>query len=244
VYLLREEFGLFDVQARGEEHPVAVLESGRGAFFVGAHLGSFEALRALGHARRGLRVAMLMYEHNARLLADALHAIAPDAPLHVIGLGRMESMIELRDWLDGGGVAGLLADRTLQGPGQGGATSGRSRIHWIDFLGQPAAFSDGPFRLAALLRQPVFFMAGLYLGGARYELRFVPLADFSEPPPRHAAGRQQAQDDAVRAALQRYVHVLEQQCRDAPCNWFNFFDFWAGSPAPGDAASHATDAAR
>jgi len=27
--------------------------------------------------------------------------------------------------------------------------------------------------------------------------------------------------------LQRYVALLESMCRDAPYNWFNFYDFWA-----------------
>jgi predicted LPLAT superfamily acyltransferase len=227
VYLLRGNFHLFDVEVVGAEHLDAVLAGGRGAFLVGAHLGSFEALRALGEERRGLRVAMLMYEHNARLLTSTLRAIAPDAVQKVIGLGRMESMLELRDWLDAGGVAGLLADRTLQGPGTTAAASSRSRTHWIDFLGEPAAFSDGAFRLAALLRRPVVFMAGLYLGGGRYQLRFEPLADFSDVA---GDGRDTAVDEAVR----RYARVLEQHCRETPRNWFNFFDFWAGSPGPQD----------
>ncbi|HYE39779.1 MAG TPA: acyl-CoA synthetase [Ramlibacter sp.] len=241
VYLLREEFDRFEVDIRGAEHLDAILASGRGAFLVGAHLGSFEALRAVGQGPRGLPVAMLMYEQNARMLGATLQAIAPGAAPHVIGLGRMEAMLELRDWLDGGGVAGLLADRTLQGPGQPAGASGRSRTHWIDFLGAPAAFSDGAFRLAALLRRPVVFMAGLYLGGNRYELRFVPLADFTAPPAAAGAGeRQQAQDAAVREAVHRYAAVLEQHCREAPCNWFNFFDFWAGSPGTHDDAQPAT----
>lgn len=234
VYLLRGDFDLFELEVVGAEHLDPVLRAGRGAFLVGAHLGSFEALRALGEQRRGVRVAMLMYEQNAKLLTDTLRAIAPDAVQHVIGLGRMEAMLELRDWLDGGGVAGLLADRTLHGPGHPGA-AGRSRTHWIDFLGSPAAFSDGAFRLAALLRRPVVFMAGLYLGGGRYQLRFVPLADFSESGESAGAAR----DAAVQAAVVRYAQLLEQHCRETPRNWFNFFDFWAGSPGPQD-APHAS----
>jgi predicted LPLAT superfamily acyltransferase len=218
VYLLRGDFDLFEVELEGVEHLDAVLQAGRGAFLVGAHLGSFEALRALGQARRGLRVAMLMYEHNAKLVGDTLRAIAPQADLHVIGLGRMEAMLELRDWLDAGGVAGLLADRTLQGAG---ANAGRSRTHAIDFLGAPATFSDGAFRLAGLLRRPAVFMAGLYLGGNRYRLRFAPIADFG------AAGDRAAQEAAAAAALREYVRLLEQQCRETPRNWFNFYDFWA-----------------
>jgi predicted LPLAT superfamily acyltransferase len=239
VYLLRGDLGLFEIEVVGSEHIDAVLQASRGAFLVGAHLGSFEALRALGEGQRGLRVAMLMYEHNARLLTDTLRAVAPGTEQRVIGLGRMEAMLELRDWLDAGGVAGLLADRTLQGPAQPAGAAGRSHTHWIDFLGTPAAFSDGAFRLAALLRRPVVFMAGLYLGGGRYQLRFAPVADFSETPVAASGPGRASRDAAVQAAVLCYAQLLEQQCRATPHNWFNFFDFWAGSPGPQD-ASHAS----
>lgn len=246
VYLLREHFDEFEVQVTGVDHLDRLLVEGQGALLIGAHLGSFEALRALGQGRRGLRVAVVMYEDNARMINAALQAIAPDAKLHVIGLGRLEAMLALREWLDGGGVAGLLADRTLQAQGPApSAAAQRARTHWIDFLGQPAAFADGPFRLAALLRRPVVFMSGLYHGGRRYELRFESLADFSQRPPR-GPGAQAAQDAQIHEAMTRYVRLLESICRETPYNWFNFFDFWAGSPGadvppPADASADAVD---
>ena len=230
VYLLRGDFHYFEIDAVGTDHLDTVLSTGRGAFLLGGHLGSFEALRAVGVQRRGARVAMLMYEKNARLIMQMLQAIAPDAVLRIIGLGRMEAMLELRDWLDAGGVAGLLADRTLLGP-----AAGRARTPWINFLGKPAAFSDGPFRLAALLRRPVVFMTGLYMGGGRYQVHFVPVADFSDPVDAAAGGKRAPSEAAIDAALLRYVELLEDHCRQAPRNWFNFFDFWAGTPGPQDA---------
>jgi hypothetical protein len=231
VYLLRENFERFEIQVSGVEHLDGILLKGQGALLIGAHFGSFEVLRALGQARRGLRVAMVMYEENARLVNTTLQAIAPQAQLHIIPLGRLDAMLALRDWLDGGGVAGLLADRTLAGSSPTSASQ-RSHRHRIDFLGTPATLSDGPFRLAALLRRPVVFMTGIYHGGCRYELRFVPLADFSQRPPR-GPGAQQAQDEAVQRAMASYAKLLEALCREVPYNWFNFFDFWA---------THATDA--
>ena len=91
IYLLQGRYERFEVSARGAEHYDAVAAAdGGGVLFVGAHLGSFEALRALGKYRRSLRVAMVMYEENARLITAALKAVAPDAELKVIGLGRVD----------------------------------------------------------------------------------------------------------------------------------------------------------
>ena len=194
------------------------LASGDGILMIGAHLGSFEALRALGRGN-GIRVALIMYEDNARALNAALAALAPGTKIHTIALGRLDAMLSLRRWLDSGGIAGLLGDRMLP------FSSQRSRTHWLPFLGTPARFSDGPFRLAAMLRRPVIFMTGLYHGANRYELRFAPLADF-----RQADGSNR--DALIGAAMARYVETLESLCREAPNNWFNFFDFWAAHDAP------------
>ena len=226
VYFLQDRLQQFDVRTTGIELLDGPLERGDGAMLVGAHLGSFEALRAIGH-ERGVKVAMLMYEDNARLITTTLAAIAPHVQLHTIALGRAGAMLALRRWLDDGGIAGLLADRTLAGQ------AGRSRTLMLPFLGQPARFSDGPFRLAALLRRPVVFMAGLYLGGKRYELRFAELADFRVPVPPHEL------EARILAVLQRYVSLLEALCIESPYNWFNFFDFWA----PDAPATHTADAA-
>jgi len=34
----------------------------------------------------------------------------------------------------------------------------------------------------------------------------------------------------VAAAIARYAALLDQYCRKAPYNWFNFFDFWQSAP--------------
>ena len=215
VYLLGDRMDLFDVQVHGEAVVTETLAHGRGAFLVGAHVGSFEVLRAVGARHAGLRIAMVMYPDNARLINRALQAIAPHYRPQIIALGRRDSMLAVRDWLDGGGLAGLLADRAL--PGE----SARASSVEVDFLGHPARFSDGPFRLAALLRRRVVFMAGLHAGGNRYDVRFEALADFSERLP-DAAERERR----IRAAVQAYAARLEAICRERPNNWFNFHDFW------------------
>ncbi|WP_422086910.1 acyl-CoA synthetase [Variovorax sp.] len=223
VYFLRGRMDLFKVRIDGNLPIDNELSQGRGAFLLGAHVGSFEALGACRQQthQQNLRVAMLMYPDNARRITATLDAIAvPELRPHVIALGRPHSMLALRDWLDGGGLAGMLADRTLPG-GEDQQAQQRGNNIVLPFLGQPACFNDGPFRLAALLRRKVFFMAGLYGGGARYDVQFDALADFGEP----VSGMAE-REVRIRAALEAYVARLEALCRAHPYNWFNFHDFW------------------
>jgi len=227
LYFLRGRMDLFDIRVFGNAPVEVEVNAGRGAFMLGAHVGSFEALGACKHragAPADLRPAMVMYPDNAQQINAVLNAISlPELRPHMIALGRPHSMLDLRDWLDSGGLAGLLADRTLAGPEEAGQQRGSSIE--VPFLGRPALFNDGPFRLAALLRRKVFFMAGLYVGGARYDVLFEPLADFSE-----RASDPAERERRIRAALEAYVARLEALCRAYPYNWFNFHDFWLEDP--------------
>ncbi|NCT96354.1 MAG: acyl-CoA synthetase [Comamonadaceae bacterium] len=209
VYLLNGRVELFDVEVQGAEALLRAMDSG-GVLLMGAHLGSFEALRCVGRQRPGLQVSMLMYEDNARQMRAALAAINPEARQDVVPLGRPDSMVEAAQRLEQGHLVGMLVDRSLDADDRA--------LH--DFLGDPAAFPVAPWRVAAVLRRPVFFMAGLYLGANRYRLVFEPLADFG------TVGRGAARDAAIQAARAAYVERLQAACRQAPFNWFNFFDFW------------------
>ena len=209
IYLLNDRFDLFNIEIIGAEALHTALEKQPGALLIGAHLGSFEVLRAAGRGKAGLKIAMLMYEENARKINAALEAINPAATQDIIALGKMESMLEARDKLDQGYLVGMLADRAL----------GDDLTVDHEFLGELAPFPVGPFRMAAMLRRPVFFMTGLYLGGNRYQIHFEPLADFS-------ATTRENREQAIFAAQQHYADRLSHFCRIAPYNWFNFFDFW------------------
>ncbi|OGS98365.1 MAG: acyl-CoA synthetase, partial [Gallionellales bacterium RIFCSPLOWO2_02_60_31] len=209
VYLVNRRFDLFDFEVHGEDTLHRLLAGGKGLFLMGAHLGSFEVIRAIGRKHQDLRVAMLMHEDNAQKINAMLAAINPEAVQDIIGLGHIDSMLRVRERLDAGGIVGMLADRT----------PGNDALYPVQILGADANLPIGPFRMAALLRRPVVFMTGLYLGGNRYAIHFEPLADFS------AVARGQ-RDAALQAAITRYATLLDQYCRKAPYNWFNFFDFW------------------
>lgn len=208
VYWLRGRHDLFEIEVIGESHLATLRQQGRGMVFAGGHFGSFEALRVVGE-RHGIDTRMLMFPDNARKVTAALTSINPALANSVIALGRPDSVLRVRDHLQNGGSVGILADRML----------GDDKSRDIPFLGEPAPFPVGPWRLAAMLGAPVVFMAGCYLGGNRYQLVFEPIIDFAQvPAEKRASAMQEAQD--------RFVELLESRCRQAPWNWFNFYDFW------------------
>ena len=216
VYLVNDRFNLFDIRIHQEQLVAELTAARKGVFLMGAHVGSFEVLRAVGRRQPGLRVVMVMYEENARKLNAALNAINPAAQQDIVSLGHADSMLKVHELLEAGSVVGMLADRRLN----------TDTTRPVPFLGETAEFPVGPFRMAAILRRPVLFMVGLYGGSNRYDIHFETLADFSSIT---TGGR----DAAVQAAMARYAQLLEQYCRAAPYNWFNFFDFWqAGKPLP------------
>ena len=211
-YLLNDQTDLFDIQVFGADPIIDHQARDKGMLLFGAHMGSFEVLLNHGRSHR-FNSCVAMYPENARQLNRALAAINPEAITGIIALGQIDSMLTINQKLEAGALVGVLADRAV----------GPDRYLTLPFLGAPARFPTGPFRMAAMLGHPVYFMTGLYCGGNRYEIHFEPLADFAEVP-RHQ------RDAAVRETLQKYVAMLERHCKAAPYSWFNFFEFWESAP--------------
>ena len=212
-FLLRDRYDLFQIRIHGEEVLQQTLDRGQGCLLLGAHLGSFEILRTVGTAHH-LDVRMVMYEDNARMINAVAKAVNPALPDRIITLGRFDSMFKVHERLQHNAWIGILGDRTLQ---DGEQLQAR-------FLGEAALFPAAPYRMALMLKRPILFMTGLYRGGNRYELHLEKLFD---PVGVSRTGR----TAAVEEALHRYAERLEHYCREAPYNWFNFYDFWdAGMP--------------
>jgi predicted LPLAT superfamily acyltransferase len=207
VLLLNDRLDQFDIHLQGDAELLSVRGNHGGAFLFGAHLGSFEVIRACGRALGDTRVSLVMYQDNARKTNQVLDAINPALAMEIIGLGQPGAMLAVQERLAAGHLVGVLADRSLA----------NERQLSIPFLGLPARFPVGPFRLAALLKRPIVFMTGVYRGGRRYDIHFEVLAD-----PAMSGGTEQT----IEAAMQQYVARLEYYCRLAPYNWFNFYEFW------------------
>lgn len=209
VFVFDGQHVLFDVRVHGEEIVAEMAARGESCFLLGAHMGSFEIVRATGRDALGSRLSLVMYEDNVRMFNAVLGAINPALRMQVIAMGRFDSMLKVEAALDHGGFVGMLADRTIKGEGTVAC----------EFLGAEAQFPSGPFRLACMLKQPMLLMIGLYRGGNRYDVYFERLADMRDVP-------RARRDEVLGQALRAYVARLEHYCALEPYNWYNFYDFW------------------
>jgi hypothetical protein len=194
---------------QGLEGLRAAAARGQGLVLLGAHMGSFEALRAVGAAEAPVEVRMLMHTASPGPAEALFDSLDPTRRAAIIALGRPEAMLQAREVLDRAGVVGLLADRAVRG----------DRMVRVPFLGAPADFPAGPMTLAAILRAPVVLGFGLWLGPRRYLLRFEAFSPAIDLP-------RAAREAALAEWIARYADRLSATCRAHPYNWFNFFEFW------------------
>ena len=199
----------FAIERHGKEHLIALKQERRGALLLGAHLGSFEAMRGLASST-SLPLNIIGYFKNARLINGVLEKLNPGLATRVINVERnMTFVLTLKERIDAGEIVALLGDRIGLG----------DRVVEVDLLGAPALLPAGPYWLAASLRCPVYLTFGLFHEPNRYDLYCEPFAERIEL----ARGDRAAE---ARVWAQRYAQRLEHYCKMAPDNWFNFYPVW------------------
>ncbi len=205
----------FHFRFRGREHFEKLSREGRGAVLLGAHLGSFDALRVLS-AQDGVTVNVLMYTRHAPKINEVFRSISPDVDLRVIRAdpGSARTSFEIKACIERGEWVAILADRVEPGD--------RGRLCEVEFLGRPAVLPQAPFLLPLVLGCPAILILALRSGSRRYEV-------FADPLAVEEAGRERGLARAARgqALAQAYASRLEHHVLRAPRQWFNFYDFWA-----------------
>lgn len=222
VFLLSEDLRRFDVTVSGVEALHERVDRGQGVLLFGSHLGSFEVLRVLARRRPDYRIRVVLDRAHSPAVTEVLDAINPEIAATVIDAAQPGPaiMLEIQRAAEEGAMIALLVDRAQPG----------EPVERVPFLGGPAAFPVAPWQIAAVLKIPVMLAFGLYRGGNRYDLVFEPFSEGIDVPRRERAA-------AVPALIRRYAARLEHHVRDAPYNWFNFYDFWKDDDARSDPGS-------
>jgi len=209
VEMLSRGGARFDLQVHGWPEIEAILARGRGCLLLGSHLGSVEILRAFGERHRHLAINLVMDEGNAAANSRWLRQMAPELAERIIAPGQAGTLLRVRECLERGEVVAMLGDRPF----------GSERTTRCAFLGADARFPSGPMLTASVLGVPVVAFFCLYESERRYDVHFELLAERVEL----GAG---PRETALAPWIERFVRRLETHARQAPYNWFNFYDFW------------------
>jgi predicted LPLAT superfamily acyltransferase len=180
---------------------------------VGAHLGSFDALRALAERDRRT-VNVLMYTEHAPKINAVFRALSPDARLRVIQVERdsMGTVLQIRSCIERGELVAMLGDRV--------EPADRGRTRSVTLLGGRIEIPEAPYLLAGLLGCPLFFMVALRAPGPRYRV-------FAEVLAEHVDFGRGERDKRIGELAAAYASRLEHYLLQAPYQWFNFYDVWA-----------------
>ena len=210
VFLVMGRTKHFEVTRTGHEHLVKLREAGRGAVLLGAHLGSFEAMRIQGEEYR-MAINALGYFRNAKMVNSVLESLDPKTNARVIAIdtGSVDFVLQIKERIERGEFIAVLGDRVTAG----------ARTVTVDFLGGRARFPTGPFLLASTLRCPIYLVFGLHHAPNVYHLHCEAFEEQLVLP-------RKAREEALHDVVQRFATRLEHYVRLAPDNWFNVFEFW------------------
>lgn len=211
-FLLSGKLDLFEFDRTGSHHLVELTRQRRGALLLGAHIGSYEAMRAMSN-EVDIRINVLAHFENAERITGFLEEVSEGDPMmRVIAIDPKDStyILKVKELIERGELVAMLGDRLGM----------NDKAVDAEFLGHSARFPAGPFVIASLLECPVYLVFGLYGAPNRYSLHCERFAERVELPRRR---RQEALAEYVGAFAGR----LEHYCRLSPYNWFNFYDFWS-----------------
>jgi predicted LPLAT superfamily acyltransferase len=211
IFLLSKRHQSIDVDVDRPENVRAAVARQTGCLLFVAHFGSAESLRLIAVDRRGLPLSILLDRKHGRILTELLEELNPELANSIIDASERgpQLVLTLKEAVQAGRMLGIMVDRAL-------ATD---RTVQVDFLGGHARVPVGPWQMAHALQVPIVLGFGVYHGGNRYTAHFELFAETLRLP-------REGRDAAIAEHAQRYAQRLEQYVRDAPYNWFNFYDYW------------------
>lgn len=199
-----------------------LLEQGRGGILLGAHVGNLEICRAYAQLRDNIHLNVLIHTKHAEKFNRLLSSVERSGKIELIQVTELNPALAVRlhEKIDKGEFLVMVGDRI--------PVNSQGRTVQADFLGAAADFPQGPYLLASLMKCPVYTLF-CYPQGKGYR---IDMALFAE---RIAISRKEPQRSReLTGWAQQFSNCLEEHCRLAPLQWFNFFGFW-------DTVANSTD---
>lgn len=206
----REEFEFND-----EELLEKLVDDPEGQLIIGSHIGNMEYCRGFVQRNNIKVINALVYDRHAANYVQMMQKLNPESRIHIYQVDELDIplILKLQHKLSNGEWLFIAGDRL--------PLSGPQNTVAVDFIGRKANLPIGPYMLAKSLGCKVTLMFS-YRRGAKVRFALFKLADKLELP--HKEKQEQLQHYA-----QCFATALEQQCKQAPLQWFNFYPFWIDS---------------
>ncbi|TQV87860.1 glycosyltransferase family 2 protein [Aliikangiella coralliicola] len=201
-----------EIKVHGKDLFEKVAASGKGAVFIGSHLGNLELCRAVGVKNNELKINAIVFNKHASKFQQALSKSNPNVEVNLIHVEKIsiDTAILLKQKVEQGEVVIIVGDRT--------SVSSIGRVQYVDFLGKKAPFAEGPHILAGILECPVYLLFCIKEQGVHniYLEHFADSLKFSRS----------TRKQELEGVVQKFAQRLTYYCKKAPLQWFNFYDFW------------------
>jgi len=199
----------FAIEFEGRETLAAALgDRQRGFVLLMSHMGNWQTVLAtIGHL--GRKTGLLMRPEDNAAVRQTLKIDADGETASVVSPnGYLGGVIEMMARLKRGEIVSIMGDRAY------GAAA-----ETVPFLGEPARFPVGAWRLAAGAECPVVVLLPAKLSTRRYRIR---VAGVFHPRLEPGCDRRARLREWVRA----YAALLEEHLREFPYQCFLFYDIW------------------
>jgi predicted LPLAT superfamily acyltransferase len=207
--------GLFDtgsVAFHGVEQIAGQIARQRGGLIICCHLGNLELCRVMSKRQPGLKLTVLLHTKHATRFNQLLARVNPDSQLNIMQVTELTPATAalLQDKIDQGEFVAIAGDRIPVAP--------EPRVALVPFLGAMAPFPVGPYVMASLFHCPVYLLFSLSTRRG-WEIHFESFRESIRLPRKDRTA-------ALAILAGAYAARLESYCRQAPLQWFNFYDFW------------------
>lgn len=194
---------VFNYTHDGIEKIDNLLKKKQGGILISGHVGNFEISHYFLENRYSVsKISMVTTEAEQQNIQEYLSQMSMDTTLELILVkDDMSHIFEIHAALEKGGLVVITGDRFLPG----------GKYLTETFMGAPAKFPLGPFRLASRLNVPVLFVYVMKGKKRNYQLY---------------ARQAEAKGRDAQALLKEYTESMEWVLKKYPIQWFNYFDFW------------------
>lgn len=197
----------FQVTIQNPEIFENLLQQDKGIILAGSHIGNFELL---GHClKQNLKpINGVIYGGESAVMKARRSSAFEENNVRLIPVTQdLSHLFAIKNALDQGEIVTILCDRLF----------GSTKKKRMDFLGHPADFPIGTFRMAAQLDVPIISVFLMKEKGGQYKGHLVPLSI----PENLTSVTEKVED-----LLTQYVKSLEDTLRQYPEQWFNYYEFW------------------